>query len=26
VVRGDEIVSVSRLDHSRTYENQAVAR
>jgi diaminopimelate decarboxylase len=26
VVRGDEIVSVSRLDHSRVYSNQAVAR
>ena len=26
VVRGDEIVSVSRLDHSRSYDNQAVAR
>ena len=26
VVRGDEIVSVSRLEHSRSYESQAVAR
>jgi diaminopimelate decarboxylase len=26
VVRGDEIVSVSRLEHSRSYDSQAVAR